>query len=188
MNANDGAVTVWRIRPPGFHEKSPTLGSSSLNDVDVVWNVSSTRDVTLHLELDVEDDIDANLREFVLFTRRGDYKRAEQYYQDNLACHSEQPEVLVEYVRMLVDKGSYKAIRDLGISEFDLENMLCSPTAPKTSQAVQLLLLLHKARSLSEPNMEYSHNAFIRLREFVRTFRRVKEEAEVPQPLNPAMV
>ncbi|KAM7190990.1 hypothetical protein V8F20_009528, partial [Naviculisporaceae sp. PSN 640] len=187
MTGLDGAVALRKTRLPGVDENAGPPGTLSLNDIDVVWNVSSTKDVTLHLELDVEDDIDTNLGEFIRFTRRGDYKRAEQYYQDNLACHSEQPEVVLEYVRMLVEKGAYKTIRTLGIDEVGLADVCRSPTAPKAVQAVQLLLLLHKARSLSEPDMQATSTALLAARELVASLRIDQEEAEEPQPLTPTV-
>lgn len=138
---------------------------SSLNDADAVWSISSTRDVTIHLELDVEDDVDANLREFVRFTRRGDFKRAEQYYRDNLARHSEHPKVVVEYVRMLLEKGAYGAIHELGIDEVGLAEIcrhtipLCRRRTPHSVEALQLLALVHTARALSDPDLDEAEHA-----------------------------
>ncbi|KAM7200301.1 hypothetical protein V8F33_004019 [Rhypophila sp. PSN 637] len=184
ITARDGTEMVRKPKHPGAEDKANATGISSLNDIDAVWNISSSRDVTLHLELDVEDDVDANLEEFSAFARRGDYKRAEKYYQDNLSRHSGQPKVIIEYVRMLVEKGSYKSILDLGIDEDHVADIARSSRAPHVSEAVQLLLLLHMARIRTDADINATSYAATIASEYLGML----VEDENQYPLNHAQI
>ncbi|KFY99570.1 hypothetical protein V500_01342 [Pseudogymnoascus sp. VKM F-4518 (FW-2643)] len=80
---------------------------SSLDAVDIIWNPSSPRDTTVHLELDIEDDIEGRLEEFSRLVRLGHFKEAELHFERHLVDHIDLEPVLLEYTDMLLDCGNY---------------------------------------------------------------------------------
>ncbi|OBT76364.1 hypothetical protein VF21_03650 [Pseudogymnoascus sp. 05NY08] len=86
--------------------QSQARGSSS-DAVNVIWNPSSPRDTTVHLELDVEDDIESRLEEFSRLVRLGHFKEAELHFERYLVDHIDLEPVLLEYTDMLLDRGNY---------------------------------------------------------------------------------
>ncbi|OBT53955.1 hypothetical protein VE04_04747 [Pseudogymnoascus sp. 24MN13] len=86
--------------------QSQARGSSS-DAVNVTWNPSSPRDTTVHLELDVEDDVESRLEEFSRLVRLGHFKEAELHFETHLFDHNDLEPVLLEYSDMLLDRGNY---------------------------------------------------------------------------------
>lgn len=80
---------------------------SLLEDADVIWNPSSSRDTTVHLEVDIEDDIEGYLEEFSRLSRLGHFKEAEQRFEQNLIDNIRSEPVLLEYMDMLSNRGDY---------------------------------------------------------------------------------
>lgn len=88
--------------------RSPTR-ESLVEDVDLIWNPASSRDTTIHLELDIEDDLEGHLEEFSRLARLGHFKAAEQQYEQHLIDHIKLEPVLLECMDMLLSRGDYTA-------------------------------------------------------------------------------
>ncbi|KAI1343324.1 hypothetical protein F5Y15DRAFT_231001 [Xylariaceae sp. FL0016] len=70
-------------------------------------------DMTLHLVLDVQDDIEELLEEFSRLTRLGTFVDAKKFFADNLEDHLDDPYVLVQFAHMQLQQGDYRAITEL---------------------------------------------------------------------------
>jgi hypothetical protein len=77
---------------------------------EVVWDVSRTKDVTLHLELDITEDLEPDLDEFCRLARLGNFQGAKQFFQDNLEQHIDDPYIFVQYAQMLMSMGDYQGV------------------------------------------------------------------------------
>lgn len=79
----------------------------------ITCNLSRATDLTLHLELDVSDDIDADLEAFSRLCRLGNFTAAKQKFKESLMDQQRNPYVLVQYAQMLLDSGDYKNLMAL---------------------------------------------------------------------------
>ncbi|ORY69651.1 uncharacterized protein BCR38DRAFT_89613 [Pseudomassariella vexata] len=93
--------------PPG--DMGQLLAKQNVN----VWNPSQTTNITVHLDMDVEHDLDGSLEEFARLIRLGNFAAAKEFFADNLEEHMDKPYVLVQYAEMLLEQGDYKAIAEL---------------------------------------------------------------------------
>lgn len=82
---------------------------------EIVWDLSRTKDVTLHLELDITEDLDPYLDQFSRFSKTGDYHKAEQFFREHLEDHQDDPYVFVQYAQMLLEMGRYRDINTLKV-------------------------------------------------------------------------
>ncbi|KAI3316724.1 hypothetical protein HD806DRAFT_516885 [Xylariaceae sp. AK1471] len=82
--------------------------------VDGVWDPAQSRDLTVHLKMNIQEDLDEILEEFCCLQRLGDFNSARSYFEANLEGHVEQPYVLVQYGEMLLEQGDYLSIANLG--------------------------------------------------------------------------
>lgn len=94
-------------------EISPVRDGASLKGVQVVLGPESDRDTTVHLELDIEGDVESQLEEFSHLKRLGNFTAAEQYFQNDLYEYLDVPPVAVEYAEMLLQQGAYQRLKDL---------------------------------------------------------------------------
>lgn len=81
--------------------------------IDGVYNGFHSNDLTVHLDLDVQDDLDDSLEEFSRLCRFGDFASASQFFAANLQSYLSNPYVLVHYAEMLVQQGEYQSIMRL---------------------------------------------------------------------------
>lgn len=77
---------------------------------------STINDITVHLEMDIVDDVESLLEEFSRLKRLGHFKAAEQYFQANLRSFRDFPPVTVEYADMLFEQGAYGRIQGLTLT------------------------------------------------------------------------
>ncbi|KAE9367072.1 hypothetical protein N431DRAFT_472087 [Stipitochalara longipes BDJ] len=101
--------------PPVEHRRTSTRS----REVDeVVWDVSRTKDVTIHLELDIAEDLEKNLDEFCRLARLGDFQGAKQYFQENLEQHMDDPYIFVhlEHSEHLLLQTNWELIKVLTAS------------------------------------------------------------------------
>jgi uncharacterized protein HemY len=89
------------------------LETFSSRAVDGVWNLSAPKDLTVHLDLDISDDLEGDLEALARLSRLGDGKGARQFFAKNLHEHIDNPYVLVCYAEVLMQQGDYKAMTDL---------------------------------------------------------------------------
>lgn len=95
--------------------QSPTPAQPSpLKGVQVVLGPDqSSLNTTVHLELDIEGDVESHLEEFSRLKRLGHFHAAEQYFQSNLHDYLDVPPVAIEYAEMLLLQGAYKRLKEL---------------------------------------------------------------------------
>ncbi|KAI2908427.1 hypothetical protein CBS63078_4613 [Aspergillus niger] len=80
------------------------------NDGSTIWTPSSTKDTTIHYEMDIVEDVGSLLEEFSRLKRLGHFQEAEQYFQDSLSAFMELSPVTIEFADMLVEQGSYERL------------------------------------------------------------------------------
>jgi hypothetical protein len=97
----------------GKKKDPPGRDRPSLKGVQVVLGPESVGNTTVHVELDIEGDIESHLEEFSHLKRLGRFTAAEQYYKHNLYEHRNVPPVAVEYAEMLLQQGAYQRLKDL---------------------------------------------------------------------------
>ncbi|EEU37133.1 uncharacterized protein NECHADRAFT_86755 [Fusarium vanettenii 77-13-4] len=84
---------------------------SSVDDnFDLICNPRHAKDVGVRLEFDVLQDLDDELEEFNQFVRRGEFRAAKTFFNDNLLAHITSPWVFVQYAEMLFEMGDYKSL------------------------------------------------------------------------------
>lgn len=80
---------------------------------DGVWTTGQSKDVTIHLDFDVQDDIEDVLEGFSYWHQIGSFKNARLYFTEELKEHMSNAYVLVHYMEMLLDQGHYLAVKPL---------------------------------------------------------------------------
>ncbi|QKX55122.1 uncharacterized protein TRUGW13939_02214 [Talaromyces rugulosus] len=114
LNTNDS--TKARRGSP-LATKAPT---ALAQDVQNVLSPSSTRDTTVHFQMDVQEDVESQLEEFSRLKRLGHFAAAEQYFQNYLAHFLPLRPVVNEYAEMLLEQGAYRrALEFLSRDLFD---------------------------------------------------------------------
>ncbi|TGO67202.1 hypothetical protein BOTNAR_0046g00040 [Botryotinia narcissicola] len=84
--------------------------------VEAVWNMDSTQDVTIHLDFECDEDIEAHVEELSRLRKLGDFEAALQYIE---SCPDEcrnNMEFAVNYADILLMQGDldYKKLERLG--------------------------------------------------------------------------
>ncbi|KAK7930966.1 hypothetical protein PG985_001678 [Apiospora marii] len=108
--------------PPTIPEEPPDdvplRGASSTRHVESkaqgLWNGSTNTDLTLHLELEVVEDLDTLLEEFSRLCMLGCFTACKQFVRDNLANHLFLPYVRIQLAEMMLRQGDYTSMVDLG--------------------------------------------------------------------------
>ncbi|KAE8441515.1 hypothetical protein EG329_004903 [Mollisiaceae sp. DMI_Dod_QoI] len=104
------------VRAPVSIVASAPVVSTELSLVkgtQAVLGPSLNRDTTIHLQLDIEEDLESRLEEFSRLKRLGNYSAAEEYFQGNLQKFTDVPPVSVEFADMLLTQGAYKRLKEL---------------------------------------------------------------------------
>ncbi|KAI2624071.1 hypothetical protein GGS21DRAFT_326625 [Xylaria nigripes] len=81
---------------------------------DIIWDPDHNCDLTVHLPMDVHEDLDDFLEEFWRLQRLGDFDSAQRYFEEHLGDHFNDPYVLLQYGEMLLERGDYLGISKLG--------------------------------------------------------------------------
>lgn len=83
-------------------------------DIDAVYHLANTNDVTVQIDLDVFEDIEDELEEFSRLSRIGSFAYAESYFDLHLRTHFlDNPFLFVQYADMLLEKGDYRSLMSL---------------------------------------------------------------------------
>lgn len=82
---------------------------ATVAEFQAVYNPSNARDVTVHLELEVFEDIVDELEEFSRLTRIGNFREAKSFFEEHLRSFMGTPCVFVQYAEMLLRQGDYKS-------------------------------------------------------------------------------
>ncbi|KAL4882488.1 hypothetical protein BJY04DRAFT_41666 [Aspergillus karnatakaensis] len=72
-----------------------------------IWGPETTRDHTLHFDMQVVEDVDSLLEELARFKRLGYFSAGVQYFRDKLEPFSEMAPVAIEYADLLMEQGAY---------------------------------------------------------------------------------
>ncbi|KAI0478117.1 hypothetical protein F4859DRAFT_47977 [Xylaria cf. heliscus] len=78
-----------------------------------VVKASESKDLTIHLELNVVEDIELDLDEFSRLAKLGNFNAANSFFFDNLQEQMDNAYVSVQYAQMLLDMGDYAAVEAL---------------------------------------------------------------------------
>lgn len=110
-----------------------------------------TRDVSIHLQIEVEEDGEGKLDEFVQLKRIGDFRAAVAYFEENLSENFEHLPIAVEYAEMLFEQGAYQSIIEtIDVDQMvQLEECLRTGSTALTDQKIKLLLIFHLAKFYS---------------------------------------
>lgn len=81
--------------------------------IDFIYNPLRKKDVTVHLDLDVQEDLDISLERLSRFSRLGDFKNAKAHFDLELKEHLDKPYVLAQWTATLLEQGDYKSIAGL---------------------------------------------------------------------------
>ncbi|KAL4735777.1 hypothetical protein BDV11DRAFT_173504 [Aspergillus similis] len=100
-------ILSQRIKEPQPEGIPPETFTAQL-----VLNPATSKDVTIHFDMDVTDDIGALLEEFSRLKRLGDYRVAARYFDDNLRGYTDIILVTIEYADMLVEQGAYHELAE----------------------------------------------------------------------------
>ena len=79
-------------------------------EYETIYTSATTKDVTVHLEVDVFADIDDELEHLNRCMRIGDFRSAKTLFHNHLQAHSHEPSVFVQYAEMLLEMGDYKSL------------------------------------------------------------------------------
>ncbi|KAK3363031.1 hypothetical protein B0T25DRAFT_439336, partial [Lasiosphaeria hispida] len=78
--------------------------------IDAVYDPSqAAKDITVRLEMPIEEDFELDLEEFCRLRRLGRFRDAEKQFRKKLDHLSNSPYILVQYAEMLLASGNYKA-------------------------------------------------------------------------------
>lgn len=94
LKKNDGHSHRTTVIEPG--ERTRDANAAAQCEFQAVYNSSSARDVTVHLELQLFDDIDQELGEFSRLTRIGHFRDTRSFFDENLRAFLDNPYVFVQ--------------------------------------------------------------------------------------------
>lgn len=123
--------------------------------------------MTIRLELDIEEDIEGKIADVAFLKRMGRFREADEYFRDHLSDYLQDPRVVLEYADMLLAQGDFGRIFESFDDEEITRAELSRPSyttmsmeeQAATGVQINLLLMLHLARSYSDPNIGVSRAA-----------------------------
>ncbi|KAI8626243.1 hypothetical protein F5Y19DRAFT_488534 [Xylariaceae sp. FL1651] len=96
---------------PGVNQnhnvQDPPLELKINREIDGILTPSSG-DLTVHLSMDLQEDLEDQLDELTRLSRLGHFSRAEEFIKESLQHHMDNPYVLVQYADLLLQKGDFK--------------------------------------------------------------------------------
>ncbi|KAF5565499.1 hypothetical protein FPHYL_4192 [Fusarium phyllophilum] len=104
-------------------------------DLDASYNSIHSKDTTVHLELDVVNDLDDELEEFNRLVRQGLFKNAQSFFDQYLATQKSNPWIFVQYAEMLIEMGDYKSFHELHLDHIVFQH----GTTTMESDALEML-------------------------------------------------
>lgn len=79
----------------------------------------------LSLAMEVEEDVEQEIENFVRFKRRGEYLQAQELFQQTLSSHLTLFPVIAEYADLLLEQGKFQTLSEfLDIQIQYMESML----------------------------------------------------------------
>ncbi|KAJ2987439.1 hypothetical protein NUW58_g4504 [Xylaria curta] len=99
--------------PPGVGRRhdvpNPESGITVSKEVDGILTPSSG-DLTVHLTMDLEEDLENHLDELNRLSRLGRFSLAKEFFNENLQHHIDNPYVLLQYADLLLHQGDFKGV------------------------------------------------------------------------------
>lgn len=93
-------------------ERAGDTVTNTAVEFQAVYNSSHARDVTVHVELELYEDVAQELlEEFSRLTRVGHFRHAKSFFDENLRAFMDNPYVFVQYAEMLLTQGDYRSIQ-----------------------------------------------------------------------------
>ncbi|RWA11544.1 hypothetical protein EKO27_g3585 [Xylaria grammica] len=87
----------------------PPSDDKLIDDVDGILTPNSG-DLTVHLTMDLEEDLEDRLDELSRLSRLGHFSSAKEFFQEHLYHHIDNPYVLVQYADLLLRQGDLKGV------------------------------------------------------------------------------
>ncbi|KAI1377711.1 hypothetical protein F4677DRAFT_415291 [Hypoxylon crocopeplum] len=81
--------------------------------VNGILNPYHPADITVHLKMSLQEDLDDSLEEFCRLQRLGDFSSAKLFFAENLQDHLDKPHVLIGYAEMLLEQGDYNTLSEI---------------------------------------------------------------------------
>ncbi len=94
---------------------SPPSARNTAN-IDIICNPLRKKNITLHLSLGVQEDLDMVLEQLARFSRLGDFRNARVLFERELTGHLGKPHVLVQWAETLLNQGDYISMAELDSS------------------------------------------------------------------------
>ncbi|OBS20029.1 hypothetical protein FPOA_11750 [Fusarium poae] len=138
-------------------------GPPTQTDLDAIYNSKNSKDITVHLELDIVSDLDDELEEFNRLVRQGSFKNAQSFFDQYLATHKSNPWVFVQYAEMLITMGDYKSFHDLD------HNQIFFRHGTTTVESEALEMLERNWKLLKVTALRHSHFSMKQIRDHVPT-------------------
>ncbi|KAI2637151.1 hypothetical protein GGS26DRAFT_473275 [Hypomontagnella submonticulosa] len=85
----------------------------SRRSVNGFWDPRHAADITVHLNMSLQEDLDESLEEFCRLQRLGDFTSARQFFAEYLHGHLHRPYILVEYAEMLLEQGDFNTLSEI---------------------------------------------------------------------------
>ncbi|KAI0433024.1 hypothetical protein F5Y09DRAFT_108324 [Xylaria sp. FL1042] len=98
-----------RMPSVGYNRSAPDRIQTQ-KQLDAIWCPAQSRDLIVHLKMDVYEDLTETLEEFHFFERLGDFVSARKHFEEHLADHYDDEYVLVQYCEMLLEQGDYLSV------------------------------------------------------------------------------
>ncbi|EXL93494.1 hypothetical protein NOF04DRAFT_13788 [Fusarium oxysporum II5] len=132
-------------------------------DLDAIYNSIHSKDVTVHVELDIVSDLDDELEEFNRLVRQGWFKNAQSFFDQYLATHKSNPWVFVQFAEMLIEMGDYKSFHELNLDQIFFQH------ETTTIESDALEILEHNWNLLKVTALSHSHFFMKQIRDQVPT-------------------
>ncbi|KAH8878803.1 hypothetical protein GQ53DRAFT_814305 [Thozetella sp. PMI_491] len=87
--------------------------SRALKHIQTIYSHDSPKDVTVRLELPINEDLDLELEEFARLGRTGDFKAAQDFFQHHLGEQLANPYIFIQYATILFEMGDLKRFTSL---------------------------------------------------------------------------
>ncbi|KAI0537465.1 hypothetical protein GGR58DRAFT_347191 [Xylaria digitata] len=89
--------------------RTPRSEDKIIQDVDGILTPSSG-DLTVHLTMDLEEDLEDRLDELSRLSRLGHFSSAKKFFEEHLNHHIDNPYVFVQYADLLLHQGDFKSV------------------------------------------------------------------------------
>jgi len=138
-------------------------GRPTQTDLGAIYNSIHSKDITVHLELDVVSDLDDELEEFNRLVRQGWFKNAQSFFNQYLATQKSNPWLFVQYAEMLIEMGDYKSFHELNLDHIFFQH------GSTTMESDALELLERNWNLLKVTALSHTHFSVRQIRDQVPT-------------------